>query len=253
MTTTAEQLIVVDNLEKRFNDKPVLRGVSFGINTGECSAILGRSGGGKTTLLRCLNLLEQPTSGSIVIDGDEIFGDGRRLTGKALVRLRQRVGLLFQSFHLFPHLTAAENVAIPLLRIAGMNDREALTTAFGLLDRVGLAHKGMALPATLSGGQQQRVAIARALALRPVTLLFDEPTSALDPESSNDVKTVMRALCADGITMVVVTHDLPFAEAVADHVMFVDGGLIVERGTPAAVLRSPTHSRTREFIQHIGA
>lgn len=251
MTAATDSLVVVDKLEKRFDQQPVLRGVSFELPTGNCSAVLGRSGGGKTTLLRCLNLLEEPTSGRIVIDGEEVFTDGRALSGKALVRLRQRVGLLFQSLHLFPHLTAAENVAVPLLHIARMDDRAAMTRAFELLDRVGLAQKGMALPSTLSGGQQQRVAIARALALRPVALLFDEPTSALDPESSNDVKTVMRSLCADGMTMFVVTHDLPFAEAVADQVMFVDGGRIIERGTPTQVLRSPAQTRTREFIQHM--
>ncbi len=251
MTATADSLVVVDNLEKRFDEHPVLRGVSFELPPGNCSAVLGRSGGGKTTLLRCINLLEQPTSGRIIVDGEDVFKEGRALSGKALVRLRQRVGLLFQSLHLFPHLTAAENVAVPLLHIARMDDRAAIIKSFELLDRVGLAHKGLALPATLSGGQQQRVAIARALALRPVALLFDEPTSALDPESSNEVKTVMRSLCADGMTMFVVTHDLSFAEAVADQVMFVDGGLIIERGTPAEVLRAPTQSRTREFIQHM--
>lgn len=247
----ARYVIRVQSLHKSFGNHEVLRGVSLDIRVGEVVSVLGRSGGGKSTLLRCLNLLEVPTQGTIVVDGAEIFKDRQIARGHALVQLRRRVGMVFQSFNLFPHLTAVENVVLPLIHGQRMHEADAVRTAMKFLDRVGLAQKALELPERLSGGQQQRVAIARALALRPLALLFDEPTSALDPESTTDVLNVMRELSQDGMTMVVVTHEIGFARDVSDTVIFMDDGLVVEQGPPAAVLRAPKQARTQEFLRAV--
>jgi polar amino acid transport system ATP-binding protein len=240
--------IRIRELRKRFGPQVVLEGVDLDVNSHEVLAIIGQSGGGKSTLLRCINLLERPDSGSIEVDGAPVFGAGARLSRKDLVNLRRKVGMVFQRFHLFPHLTAIENVTLPLIRGLGMDDAEAVDRASKMLSRVGLIHKALAHPETMSGGEQQRVAIARALALQPRALLFDEPTSALDPESAGEVNAVIRELAGGGMTMVVVTHELGFAEDVSDRVVFIDRGQIVEEGSPRQVLRNPRAERTRAFL-----
>ena len=211
----------------------------------------GQSGSGKTTLMRCVNLLEIPERAEMEVAGEKIFS-GDQMLCKDLAKLRQTVGMVFQRFNLFPHLTAVENIMLAQLR-AGVPEEEAMERAIGLLRRVRLAHRGMAYPDKMSGGEQQRVAIARALALQPAVLLFDEPTSALDPESTGEVLRVMRELARDGMTMVLVTHEVPFARDVADWVVFVDGGHIVEEGKPAEVLGRPSHERTQAFLANFQA
>jgi polar amino acid transport system ATP-binding protein len=210
-------------------------------------SIIGQSGGGKTTLLRCLNLLERPDRGLIEIAGEAIFS-GEQVTCRNLAQLRQRVGMVFQRFNLFPHLTAAENVILAQMKSAQVSEPEAIRTAVQLLRRVGLGHRATAYPEQMSGGEQQRVAIARALALRPTLLLFDEPTSSLDPESTREVLRVMRELAADGMTMVIVTHELPFAREVSDWVVFIDAGRIIEEGPPQEILHTPREQRTRAYV-----
>lgn len=247
------EVIAIRQLCKSFGNRQVLCGIDLTVHRGEVISVIGRSGSGKSTLLRCLNLLEHPTSGTIVVGGERVYADGAAVSGRALVALRRRIGMVFQSLCLFPHLSAAENVALPLIRGLGVPAEKAIRQSLELLGRVGLADRALDLPRSLSGGQQQRVAIARALALRPLALLFDEPTSALDPESTADVLEVMRELSDEGMTMVVVTHELSFAQDVSDRVAFVDGGRLVETGTPARVLLHPEHERTRAFVsQYLG-
>jgi polar amino acid transport system ATP-binding protein len=211
-------------------------------------SIVGRSGSGKSTLLRCLNLLERPSSGELEIEGRRVFLNGAALPRKELIILRRRLGMVFQGLNLFPHLTAIENVALPLIRGGKFRDREAIDQSLKFLGMVGLADRALDLPETLSGGQQQRVAIARALALRPVALLFDEPTSALDPESTAEVLDVMRMLTHEGMTMVLVTHELGFAREASDRLCFMDDGRIIESGTPYEVVFRPREARTRAFM-----
>jgi ABC-type polar amino acid transport system ATPase subunit len=251
VTSGSRCVIRVRDLKKSFGQHEVLRGVTVDVHSGEVVSVLGRSGGGKSTLLRCLNLLEVPTRGSIEVDGTAIFRDRQLARGAGLVRLRRQVGMVFQAFNVFPHLTAVENVVLPLVHGQKVREAEAVRTALEFLDRVGLADKALEMPDRLSGGQQQRVAIARALALRPLVLLFDEPTSALDPQSTAEVLEVMRELSREGMTMVVVTHEIGFARDVSDTVLFIDQGVIVEQGTPAAVLRAPKQARTREFLRTV--
>ena len=236
----------IEHLCKSFDGRKVLEAVDLTVARGTIMTIIGSSGGGKSTLLRCVNLLERPDHGLIEVDGDPIFS-GDRVVRRDLAQLRRSVGMVFQRFNLFPHLTAVENVMLAQLR-AGVPERDALERAVRLLCRVGLAHRGTAYPEQMSGGEQQRVAIARALALQPAVLLFDEPTSSLDPESTMEVLRVMRELATDGITMILVTHELSFARDVADWVAFVDGGRIVEEGPPAEVLGNPRQPRTRTFL-----
>jgi ABC-type polar amino acid transport system ATPase subunit len=247
----ARAVIKVRELRKSFGTNEVLRGVNVDVHSGEVMSVLGRSGGGKSTLLRCLNLLEVPTLGSIEVDGTSIFKDRQVARGQGLVKLRRLVGMVFQSFNVFPHLTAVENVVLPLIHGQQLSEAEAVSTALRFLDRVGLADKALEMPDRLSGGQQQRVAIARALALRPLVLLFDEPTSALDPQSTGEVLNVMRELSQEGMTMVVVTHEIAFARDVSDTVLFIDEGVIVEQGPPAEVLGAPKQQRTRDFLQTV--
>jgi ABC-type polar amino acid transport system ATPase subunit len=238
----------VDGLRKSFDgQRLVLDGVSLQVEHGRIVSIIGKSGGGKTTLLRCLNLLERPDRGVIEIDGEPSFS-GERVVCRDLPRLRQQVGMVFQRFNLFPHLTAVENVTLAQIKAARTAPADATAEAVRLLRRVGLGHRALAYPEQMSGGEQQRVAIARALALKPRLLLFDEPTSALDPESTGEVLRVMKELAAAGMTMVLATHDLPFAERVSDWVVFVDRGTVVEAGPPAQVFQQPEQQRTREYV-----
>ncbi|TCC46831.1 amino acid ABC transporter ATP-binding protein [Kribbella capetownensis] len=243
---TQDAVVRIENLSKSFDGRMVLDNVGLTVDHRKILAIIGQSGGGKTTLLRCVNLLERPDNASMEVMGETVFAGDRLVCGD-LAKLRRSVGMVFQRFNLFPHLTAVENVMLAQLR-AGIAEKEALERAVQLLCRVGLAHRGVAYPEQLSGGEQQRVAIARALALRPSVLLFDEPTSSLDPESTGEVLRVMRELADDGMTMILVTHELPFARDVADTVVFVDGGRIVEQGTPAEVLGNPREPRTKAFL-----
>ncbi len=235
----------------------VLRGVDLEVPRGSVTVVLGPSGSGKSTLLRCLNELEEITAGSVHVDG-ELLGYRRdaqgvlhRLHPTRIAAQRSRIGMVFQRFHLFGHMTALENVIEAPVQVRGLSRRAARTRALELLDRVGLTDRVDHYPAQLSGGQQQRVAIARALAMDPELMLFDEPTSALDPELVGEVLTVMKALAASGMTMVVVTHEIGFAREVADHVVFMDDGVIVEQGPPADVLDQPSEPRLQEFLAHV--
>jgi ABC-type polar amino acid transport system ATPase subunit len=246
-----EVVVRIENLSKSFDGRLVLDNVHLNVHKSNIVAIIGQSGSGKTTLMRCVNLLEIPERADMEVAGEKIFS-GDQMLCKDLAKLRQTVGMVFQRFNLFPHLTAVENIMLAQLR-AGVPEEEAMERAVGLLRRVRLAHRGMAYPDKMSGGEQQRVAIARALALQPAVLLFDEPTSALDPESTGEVLRVMRELARDGMTMVLVTHEVPFARDVADWVVFVDGGHIVEEGKPDQVLRRPSHQRTQAFLANFQA
>ncbi|MFJ9535687.1 amino acid ABC transporter ATP-binding protein [Streptomyces sp. NPDC101225] len=245
-----EAVVRIEGLCKSFDGRLVLDHLDLEVGRGRIVSVIGQSGGGKSTLMRCVNLLESPDRGTVEVAGEVVHSGGRTVC-RDLPGLRRTVGMVFQRFHLFPHLTAVENVVLAQRR-AGVPEQEALERAVTLLRRVRVAHRALARPDQLSGGEQQRVAIARALALRPEVLLFDEPTSSLDPEATREVLGVMRELAADGMTMLLVTHELPFAREVSDHVVFVDGGRIVEEGTPRDVLDRPAQSRTREFLAAYG-
>ena len=239
-------LLEFDDVYKSYGDEEVLRGVGFAMDSREVEVVVGPSGSGKSTLLRCVNRLTEIDSGGILLDGESIYGipeDG----------LRRRVGMVFQGFNLFAHLTARGNVTLGLKEVRGMDDSEARQLADDHLERVGLAGQATSYPAELSGGQKQRVGIARALAMDPELLLFDEPTSALDPELIGEVLMVMRDLAEEGMTMLCVTHEMGFAESVADTVTFLDDGRIVERGPPEQLFERPDHDRTEQFLSDIGA
>lgn len=245
-------MIEAKDLWKSFGKLAILKGVSFSAPQGRVTALIGPSGGGKSTLLRCLNLLEQPEGGSLRLGDSSLhFGPRSRIHRDDLLRHRRKTGMIFQNFQLFPHRTALQNVVEGLETVLGWKRERAEARAFELLDRVGLPEKARSFPATLSGGQQQRVAIARALALSPEILLCDEPTSALDPELASEVVEVLKALAADGMTMVIATHDLRLAAAVVSEVIFLDGGLIVESGAPEAIFGHPIQPRTQAFISAI--
>ena len=235
--------IEINNLHKSFGDLEVLRGIDFRVGVGEVVCVIGPSGSGKSTLLRCVNRLEDPTSGTILIEGEDITD-----VDTDVDEVRRRIGIVFQRFNLFNHLTVIENVAIAQRKVLGRSRAEANKIALENLDRVGVAEKAEEYPRRLSGGQQQRVAIARALAMDPDMMLFDEATSALDPELVGEVLGVMRTLAEDGMTMLVVTHEIGFAKGVADRVVFMDDGLVVEDGPPSTVLVDPQHARTRKFL-----
>jgi ABC-type polar amino acid transport system ATPase subunit len=243
----SELAIRVEGLCKSFDGRQVLNEVHLNVQRGKILSIIGQSGGGKTTLMRCVNLLERPERGLIEVDGEPIFS-GSKVVCPSLPKLRRRVGMVFQRFNLFPHLAAVENVMLAQIHGAKIGEQEAAERAVQLLRRVGLAHRATAYPEDMSGGEQQRVAIARALALRPTVLLFDEPTSSLDPESTGEVLKVMRELADDGMTMILVTHELPFAQEVSDWVVFIDGGRIVEEGPPAELFQNPREERTRAYV-----
>nr|WP_296065393.1 amino acid ABC transporter ATP-binding protein [uncultured Actinoplanes sp.] len=238
--------IEIAGLHKSFGDLEVLRGIDLAVEPGEVVCVIGPSGSGKSTLLRCVNLLEEPTSGSIRVAGVEVTDPDCDIDA-----VRRGIGMVFQQFNLFGHLTVAENVTIAQRRVLKRGRAEASRITTANLDRVGLGDKAGSYPAQLSGGQQQRVAIARALAMDPQLMLFDEPTSALDPELVGEVLAVMRGLAAEGMTMLVVTHEMAFAREVASRVVFMDGGVIVEQGPPAEVFGSPRESRTREFLHRV--
>ncbi|HTZ78476.1 MAG TPA: amino acid ABC transporter ATP-binding protein [Stellaceae bacterium] len=240
----AEPAVVFSGVDKHFGAHQVLRQVSLAIDEGECVAVIGPSGSGKSTLIRCINGLEPISAGSLTVLGRGV----PTLDARGLTRLRGEIGMVFQSFNLYPHLTALQNITLAPRKAKGMAAAEAEALGRRLLERVHLADKAAAYPAQLSGGQQQRVAIARALAMTPRLLLFDEPTSALDPEMIREVLDVIGALAEDGITMAIVTHEMNFARSVADRVVFMDHGAIVEAGPPAQVMEAPRQARTRDFM-----
>ncbi|MGH3660610.1 MAG: amino acid ABC transporter ATP-binding protein [Micromonosporaceae bacterium] len=248
---TAPPTVLIDSVSKAFGRDVVVQDVSLGVSKGEVVSIIGPSGAGKSTLLRCINLLETPTRGRIVVEGRQACGPEGCLTGSDLADLRRRVGMVFQSFNLFPHLTVLKNISLPQMRVLGRSQRQADARSMDLLEQVGLADKAGSHPSRCSGGQQQRIAIARALALDPTVMLFDEPTSALDAELGLEVLAVMRKLASDGMTMIVVTHELHFAEEVSDTVVVMANGKILESGPPKTLLREPTHPRTRRFLRAI--
>ena len=245
---TAAELpaISIQNLSKSFGHNEVLKDISLDIATGEVVCVIGPSGSGKSTLLRCVNLLETPTSGKIYVGRDEMTD-----LDVDLDRVRRRIGMVFQAFNLFPHLTVLQNLTIAQTKVLRRSRTEAEKVARHNLERVGMSHKEDAFPAQLSGGQQQRVAIARSLSMDPELMLFDEPTSALDPELVGEVLAVMKSLVVEGMTMMIVTHEMACAREVADRVVFMDGGYVVEEGLPADVIGDPQEARTRSFLHRV--
>ncbi len=239
-------MIKITGLEKQFGHLKVLKGIDLHVKPGEVVCVIGPSGSGKSTLLRCINRLEEPTKGMIVIDGHPVPPGGI-----ALDQVRTEMGMVFQRFNLFPHMTALQNVAVGPLKVRKMAQADAEKLALQLLEKVGLAEKANAYPNHLSGGQQQRVAIARALAMQPRVMLFDEPTSALDPELVGEVLEVMKQLAQEGMTMVVVTHEMGFAREVGSRVLFMDEGRVIEEGPPAEFFANPREERTRSFLRKV--
>lgn len=240
------QVIDVKNLEKSFENHQVLKGINEHIHKGEKIAVIGPSGSGKSTFLRCLNLLEQPTAGTITFDGVDITDPKSDIN-----KLRSRMGMVFQQFNLFPHLSVKDNIMLAPVKLKLMSKAEANKKAIELLERVGLPDKANAYPKQLSGGQQQRIAIARALAMNPEVMLFDEPTSALDPEMVGEVLEIMKELADDGMTMVVVTHEMGFARSVATRVLFMDEGVIAEQNEPEKFFTNPQNPRLKEFLSKV--
>ncbi|MCR5536949.1 MAG: amino acid ABC transporter ATP-binding protein [Succinivibrio sp.] len=238
-------MIKIQGLHKSFGSHEILKGIDLEVNKSEVVVVIGPSGSGKSTLLRCVNYLEVPTAGKIFIDGEQIEPSTN------INRIRAEVGMVFQHFNLFPHMTVLQNIMLAPLKVRRQDPKEAETQARELLARVGLSEKADAFPDELSGGQQQRVAIARALAMRPKIMLFDEPTSALDPEMVNEVLDVMRDLAESGMTMMCVTHEMGFARQVADRVLFVDEGQILEQGTPEQMFSNPQSERAKDFLSKI--
>lgn len=245
-------MILVRDVKKQFHSLQVLKGLSLSVPKGKVVVIIGPSGSGKTTLLRCLNALEQPDSGTVQI-GEIKLDFAQKIDRARIQQLRRQTGMVFQSYNLFPHMTALQNVMEGPVTVKKMEPHKAQAKASAVLAKVGLADKEAHYPAQLSGGQQQRVGIARALAMDPQVMLFDEPTSALDPELVGEVLKVMKELAQEGMTMVVVTHEMSFAKEVADEVIFMDQGVIVEQGSPEQLFRSPREERTRQFLQHLQA
>ena len=239
-------MITVKNLKKNFGDLTVLKGIDVTIEKGECVVVIGPSGSGKSTFLRCLNRLEEPDGGEIDIEGTDLLSPHTDIN-----EMRQRIGMVFQHFNLFPHKTILENVTLAPIKLKKMPQKEAEDAALELLRRVGIEDKASVYPSTLSGGQKQRVAIARSLAMNPQVRVFDEPTSALDPEMVGEVLDVMKNLAKEGMTMVVVTHEMGFAKEVANRVLFMADGVILEEGTPEEIFEHPQHERTKAFIKAI--
>ena len=239
-------MIQIKNLHKSFNENEVLKGIDDNIEKGEVVVIIGPSGSGKSTFLRCLNLLEVPTSGEIIFEGTNITD--RKID---INKIREKMGMVFQQFNLFPHKTVMENLTIGPTKIKNISNGEAIKKGSELLEKVGLLDKKNVYPNSLSGGQKQRIAIARALAMEPDVMLFDEPTSALDPEMVGEVLGVMKSLAKDGMTMVVVTHEMGFAKEVGDRILFMDEGRIIEEGTPEDIFQNPKNSRTKDFLSKV--
>lgn len=239
-------MIEVRNLYKRFGDLEVLKNINCRIASQEVVVVIGPSGSGKSTFLRCINLLEEPTSGDVFIEGVNLMDSNTNIN-----QMRQEVGMVFQQFNLFPNKTALQNITMAPMKVRKLNEKQAREEADKLLNKVGLKDKAHAYPQQLSGGQQQRVAIARALAMRPKVMLFDECTSALDPEMVGDVLAVMKDLAREGMTMIVVTHEMGFAREVGDRVIFMDEGMIVEEGTPEQVFKNAQHERTKLFLSKV--
>ena len=239
-------MIEVKDLKKSFGKLDVLRGISEKIEEQEVVCVIGPSGSGKSTFLRCLNLLEEPTGGEVYLDGERINAPGVDID-----KIRERLGMVFQNFKLFPHMTVLDNVTLAPIKVKGKNKAEAEESALKILETVGLSDKAASFPASLSGGQKQRVAIARALAMEPEVMLFDEPTSALDPEMVGEVLNVMKKLAEEGMTMVIVTHEMGFAREVADRVLFIDQGVVMEQGTPEELFGSPKNERTKSFLSKV--
>ena len=238
-------MIDIKGLKKAFGENEVLKGIDLSIEAKEVVVIIGPSGSGKSTLLRCMNYLEQPTAGLVTVDGIPLDGEAH------INKVREEVGMVFQRFNLFPHMTVLENIMLAPMKVKKIAKAEAEKTARELLSRVGLAEKADSYPPQLSGGQQQRVAIARALAMHPKVMLFDEPTSALDPEMVGEVLDVMRSLAKEGMTMVIVTHEMGFAREVGDRLLFVDEGRIIEQGVPKEVFEHPKEERTKLFLSKV--
>ena len=239
-------MIRVSNLHKSFGKNDVLKGIDEHIKKGEVVVVIGPSGSGKSTFLRCLNLLEEPTSGKIIFEDNDITDKKVDIN-----KIREKMGMVFQQFNLFPHKTVLENLTIAPIKVKGISKTQAEKKAMELLDRVGLSNKAKAYPSSLSGGQKQRIAIARALAMEPDVMLFDEPTSALDPEMVGEVLNVMKDLAKEGMTMVVVTHEMGFAKEVGDRIIFMDNGNIVEQGTPEEIFSNPKNPRTIDFLSKV--
>lgn len=239
-------MIQIKDLTKDFGDNKVLKGVNEEIKKGEVVVVIGPSGSGKSTFLRCLNLLEIPTSGQIIFEGENITDKKVDIN-----KLREKMGMVFQQFNLFPHKTILDNITLAPVKVKGKSKEEAESIAFKLLDKIGLREKAKSYPSQLSGGQKQRIAIARALAMEPTVMLFDEPTSALDPEMVGEVLAVMKDLAKEGMTMVVVTHEMGFAKEVGDRVLFMDNGNIVEEGKPLDIFSNPKNPRTKDFLSKI--
>ena len=244
--TTNDVLIEVKDLQKSFGDVDVLKGINNTINKGEVVVIIGPSGSGKSTYLRCLNLLEEPTGGNIIFEGTDITDSKTNINVH-----RQKMGMVFQQFNLFPHMTILKNMTIAPIKLLGMSKADAENKAMELLEKVGLADRANSYPSQLSGGQKQRVAIVRALCMDPQVMLFDEPTSALDPEMVGEVLHVMKELASSGMTMAVVTHEMGFAKEVADRVLFIDEGIIMEEGTPDEIFDNPKSPRLRDFLSKV--
>ena len=239
-------MIEVKDLKKSFGKLDVLRGISEKIEEQEVVCVICPSGSGKSTFLRCLNLLEEPTGGEVYLDGERINAPGVDID-----KIRERLGMVFQNFNLFPHMTVLDNVTLAPVKVKGKNRAEAEESALKILETVGLSDKASSFPASLSGGQKQRVAIARALAMEPEVMLFDEPTSALDPEMVGEVLNVMKRLAEEGMTMVIVTHEMGFAREVADRVLFIDQGVVMEQGTPEELFGAPKNERTKSFLSKV--
>lgn len=241
-----ETIIKVEHLSKKFGDNEVLKDINYEIKQGEVVVIIGPSGSGKSTFLRCMNLLETPTSGQILFEGQDITNPKNDI-----FKMREKMGMVFQNFNLFPNMSVLDNITLSPVKVKKENKQAAETYAKELLQTVGLPDKANAYPQSLSGGQQQRIAIARALAMKPDVMLFDEPTSALDPEMVGEVLGVMQRLAKEGMTMVIVTHEMGFAKEVGDKIVFMDGGYIVEEGTPEEVFDNPQHNRTKDFLSKV--
>lgn len=239
-------MIKVNNLHKSFGNVEVLKGIDENIKKGEVVVVIGPSGSGKSTFLRCLNLLETPTSGSIIFEGENITDKNININ-----KIREKMGMVFQSFNLFPHKTVIDNLTIAPTKVKGISIEQASKKAMELLNKVGLVEKANVYPSSLSGGQKQRIAIARALAMEPDVMLFDEPTSALDPEMVGEVLSVMKDLANEGMTMVVVTHEMGFAREVGDRIFFMDQGKILEQGTPEEIFKNPKNPRTIDFLSKV--